>query len=327
MEDSKYKMIDLFAGAGGLTLGFVKENFIIKKTVEFWQPAVETYNFNFKTNVKPQDITNSLVRDEIENNFKNKIDLIIGGFPCQGYSMAGKRDPNDPRNQLYLYTIDVIKRTQPKFFVLENVKGLLSFKENDGVLTVQKIINLLDSIGYYSNYKLVDSSFFGVPQKRERVIFIGALKKDKEKVEECIEKISRHKEPIKTVRNAIEDLEKINNLEISNHNITKHSEEMLEKIKNTKTGESALKKFADAFKRISYDKPSPTVKENHGGVHLHPKLNRVLTPRELAMLQTFPDDFIFKSSKSNVLKQIGNAVPVKLANEIAKIVKEVFYGE
>jgi DNA (cytosine-5)-methyltransferase 1 len=88
-----------------------------------------------------------------------------------------------------------------------------------------------------------------------------------------------------------------------------------------------LKKFSDAFKRCHWDKPSPTVKENHGGVHIHPELNRVMTPRELARLQTFPDDFIFLSTKSNVLKQIGNAVPPKLAYEIAKQVKLVFYGK
>lgn len=102
---------------------------------------------------------------------------------------------------------------------------------------------------------------------------------------------------------------------------------MIKKIKNTQPGKSAMKNFSDAFRRLHYDKPSYTVKENHGGVHIHPKLNRVLTPRELARLQSFPDSFIFKSNKNNILKQIGNAVPPKLAYEIAKIVKKEMDNE
>ncbi|WAM04722.1 DNA cytosine methyltransferase [Mycoplasmopsis cynos] len=99
---------------------------------------------------------------------------------------------------------------------------------------------------------------------------------------------------------------------------------MVEKIKNTPEGKSVMKGYSDAFRQRYYDN---TVKENHGGVHVHPKLNRVMTPRELARLQSFPDDFIFTSTKSNILKQIGNAVPPKLSSEIAKIIIEVFYND
>lgn len=320
------KMVDLFAGAGGLTLGFVQNDFKILDTIEFWKPAVETYNFNFATNIVPRDITDDDVRNELELKCKNKTNLVIGGFPCQGYSMAGKRDPDDQRNQLYKYTIDVIKRLQPEVFVLENVKGILSFKEKDGELVINKIINILKEQNYYARYILVDSSKFGVPQKRERVIFIGS--KDKNKVDLAIIEIAKHNEKIKTVRDAISHLENQKmDSNIPNHIFSNHTTEMKERLSKLKEGESLYGNYSDAFKRIYYDKPSPTVKENHGGVHVHPVLNRVLTPKELALLQSFPDDFVFQGTKSNILKQIGNAVPVKLSYEIAKIIKKVFYGK
>ncbi|QIW62481.1 DNA cytosine methyltransferase [Mycoplasmopsis gallinacea] len=324
----KFTLIDLFAGAGGLTWGFYKNNFNIKYTVEFWQPAVDTYNKNFKLDVTTKDITDQNVIDEIETNWQNKIDLVIGGFPCQGYSMAGKRNPDDPRNQLYKYTIKVIEKVKPKYFVLENVKGILSFKEKDGSLVIDKIIEILREKGYYSKFILLDATNFGVPQKRERVIFIGSSFENKEKVDQIIEKLSNFKtDKPKTVREAIEDLENVKELELFNHIFSKHSNEMIAKIQNTPQGKSVMKKYSDAYFRLDYDKPSRTVKENHGGVHVHPKLNRVLTPRELARLQSFPDDFEFLSSKSNVLKQIGNAVPPLMSFEIAKIVKRILKNE
>lgn len=323
----KYNLLDLFAGAGGMTLGFFQNGFKIVETIEIWKPAIETYNYNFNLSVLPSDITNSYLRKEIENKFKNKIDVIIGGFPCQGFSMAGKRSKSDPRNQLYNYTIDVIKKVRPYYFVLENVKGILSFRESDGELVVEKIKNKLRRINYYVNFILVDSSNFGVPQKRERVFFIGSNIKNKKKVDECIELIKNHKERIVTVYDAISDLENCDeNVEI-NHIFSKHSEEMIEKIKKTPMGKSVMRNFSDAFRRLYYDRPSTTVKENHGGVHIHPIRNRVLTPRELARLQSFPDNFLFKSNKANILKQIGNAVPPKLAFEISKITKKVFYEQ
>ncbi|WP_322960890.1 DNA cytosine methyltransferase [Mycoplasmopsis cynos] len=321
------KTIDLFSGCGGLSYGFFQNGFDIVESVEHWQPALDTYNLNFNKNEKIKDITDPKVIKSIEERFKNTIDLVIGGFPCQGYSMAGKRNPDDHRNQLYKYTIEVIERVNPRLFVLENVKGILSFKENDNELVINKIINMLLEKGYYSKYILIDASNFGVPQKRERVIFIGSSLTNKDKVDAVIKRLMETRLPIKTVYDAIYDLESIPESKEFNHIFSKHTPEMVEKIKNTPEGKSVMKGYSDAFRRQYYDKPSTTVKENHGGVHVHPKLNRVMTPRELARLQSFPDDFIFASTKSNILKQIGNAVPPKLSSEIAKIIIEVFYND
>ena len=316
----KYKVLDLFSGAGGLTLGFVQNNYKIMESVDNFQSAVNTYNLNFNKSTKIKDITDPDIKQHIINNHKNKIDVIIGGFPCQGFSMAGKRSHKDERNQLYLHTIEMIKNINPDVFVLENVKGILSFKDEDGILIIDKIIDMLKNIGYYSDFILLDSSKFGVPQKRERVIFIGA--KNKTKVDAVINNLSNYSEKIKTVRDAIEKFENYPENNWTSHIFTKHSEKIIKKISKLKEGESLYENYSDAWKRIHYDKPSPTVKENHGGVHIHPVQNRVLTPRELASLQSFPDDFIFLGSKSNILKQIGNAVPVKMSNKIAKLVRE-----
>ncbi|MDR2828439.1 MAG: DNA cytosine methyltransferase [Acholeplasmatales bacterium] len=319
--NKKIKMIDLFSGAGGLTLGFFQNDFEIVESVESDICAVKTFNYNFKRSDIPKDITDETIRQNIEDKHKNKIDAVIGGFPCQGFSIAGKRDPSDPRNQLYKYTIDIIKRTNPKYFVLENVKGILSMEKGE---VIKRIQSSLSEIGYYTSYTLATSSKFGVPQKRQRVFFIGSSFQNKNKVDLCINLINSHTEQTITVREAISDLQNVQENYLPNHIFTKNSPQYLERIKKLKVGETLSKSYADAYKRIDYDAPSPTVKENHGGVFIHPIENRFFTPRELAGLQTFPDDFIFCANKSQTLKQIGNAVPVKMAYEIASIVKKVF---
>ena len=133
----------------------------------------------------------------------------------------------------------------------------------------------------------------------------------------------KNKKLWKTVKEAIEYLEDEAENKGTNHIFSKHSEDIKQKINNVKIGESLYKSYGDSFHKCDPDKPSRTVKENHGGVNLHPKKARALTPREMARIQTFPDDFIFEGSKSKQLVQIGNAVPVKLAYEIGRHFKKV----
>ena len=176
--------------------------------------------------------------------------------------------------------------------------------------------------------KLLNAANFGVPQKRERVIFIG-IRNDIDKEitypeETHNENGDNNKLKWVSVEESIKDLEDIDeNIEF-NQIYTNHRPEIIERIKNTNVGESLNKKYKEAFFKCYPDQPSNTVKENHGGVFLHYKKNRVMTPRELARLQSFPDNFIFKGSKSNILIQLGNAVPCKLSEAIAKEVKKIF---
>ena len=190
------------------------------------------------------------------------------------------------------------------------------------------ITETFKKMGYNVQMKLLNSANYGVPQKRERVIFVGVINDITEKFEYPVETHNKEgtdgklkwisvKEAIGDLKDLPEDFENLQQI------YTKHTPNFIEKIKNTEIGSSVLKKYSEAFYRCYPDRPSNTVKENHGGVFVHYEKNRVMTPRELARLQSFPDDFVFKGTKSSMLIQLGNAVPCGLSNAIAKRVKKL----
>ena len=188
-----------------------------------------------------------------------------------------------------------------------------------------KIIHRFKECGYKDvHFKVLNAANYGVPQRRERVIFIGKRdnvdidynKNNSHPVTTHSEKNEENKKCWKTVKDAIGYLENKAENKDTNHIFSNHSNNMKQKIEKVNIGESLYKTYGDAFHKCDPDKPSRTVKENHGGVFLHYKNPRCMTPRELADLQSFPKDFIFKGSKSDILKQIGNAVPVGLGKAI-----------
>jgi site-specific DNA-cytosine methylase len=185
---------------------------------------------------------------------------------------------------------------------------------------IDKIMKQFKKLGYKIEYKVLDSSLFGVPQKRERVIFI-ASRFDYDIV---FPMPTNTIENMKTVKEAIDDLKNMDENNKWSHIFSNHCDDVIKKIQNTKIGESMNKKYNDAFFKCDPNKPSRTVKENHGGVFLHYEKNRVMTPRELARLQSFNDDFLFYGTKSSILKQIGNAVPPKLSEHLAQIILQMF---
>jgi len=387
-----YKVLDLFAGCGGLSKGFELAGFNVVAGNDILDHAGETYKRNHpNTKFFLGDITNEEMKKQIISYMKEKgCDVIVGGPPCQAYSMAGLRDPNDPRGRLFEDYVEIVKELQPKIFVMENVKGILTMKHDKEELSEEgkerlkelrdaekekaellllrkqsknnserykfteadakkiedlkikvkklkirlghyqekvtdQIINRFDGLGYDVKFKLLNSADYGVPQKRERVIFIGKKKNGKithpepthsERGESGLKKWISVKEAIGDLEDKDEDIE-------FNHILTSHNEEFTEKIKNTPVGKSVFGNYSDAFFKSYPNQPSRTVKENHGGVFVHYKHNRVMTPRELARLQSFPDDFIFEGSKSKQLIQIGNAVPVGLAKAIAEHIKKL----
>ena len=211
----------------------------------------------------------------------------------------------------------------------KNLKKMAASDLDKFRMNVTDIIkNKFKDIGYKVDMKLLKASDFGVPQNRERVIFIG-VRNDIDKEITYPEEThnadgSDGKKKHKTVKEAIDDLKDSPENKETHQIYTKHSEAYVEKIKNTNIGESVSKKYSEACFRCSPDKPSNTVKENHGGVFVHYEKNRVMTPRELARLQSFPDDFIFNGTKSSILVQLGNAVPCGLSHAIAKEIKKIF---
>lgn len=311
-----YNFIDLFSGAGGLSCGLIMAGFTPVASVEIMPEAVETYKYNFiekkgfDETVETKDIREESVKKQLYKDIGNKhIHLIVGGFPCQGFSMSGNRVVTDERNSLYLEMKKIVEHIKPEFVVMENVEGLRSMLNGE---IEKKIIKDYYDIGYDINVTILNSADYGVAQTRRRVIFIG----NRIGVKNYHPKPFVNKENYKTLGEEIERFMGLDNDKSINHIITRHSDDMKKRINAVPEGKSLYDEYSDAWKKSPWDKPSCTVKENHGGVNLHPKLPRVLTPRELAALQSFPDDFIFKGSKKWQLVQIGNAVPPLLGRAI-----------
>ena len=216
----------------------------------------------------------------------------------------------------------LIKEVNSKIKKMKNDIPKFRMKVTDIITTT------FENMGYNVQMKLLNSANYGVPQKRERVIFVGVINDITEKFEYPLS--THNKEGIDgklkwiSVKEAIDDLKDLpEDFENLQQIYTKHTPKFIQKIENTEIGSSVLKKYSEAFYRSYPDRPSNTVKENHGGVFVHYEKNRVMTPRELARLQSFPDDFVFKGTKSSMLIQLGNAVPCGLSNAIAKQVKKL----
>lgn len=328
-----YKYIDLFAGAGGMSLGFDNAEFENVLAVEYDKCFAETYSFNFpKHNLKVADIKN-ISNDEIKKLIGNKkIDVIIGGPPCQGFSIAGKIGRNfidDERNQLFKEFVRFVEVIKPRIFVMENVAAL---KTHNKGKTIEEIIKEFERIGYTVKCDVLNAVNYGVPQQRRRIFVIGTLGKEN--------KFNFPKKTTKqmTIKEALKDLPELKSGETSNipnHNAMNHSKQMLEKMSYVKDGgdrndipEDIRPKSGDIRKYIRYNSNEPSICIT-GDMRkvFHFNQNRALTGRELARIQTFPDNFIFKGNAGKVQQQIGNAVPPKLAFQIANSVKEVLDNE
>lgn len=321
-ERNGYNFVELFAGAGGLSCGITMAGFSPIASVEIMPEAVATYRHNFIDTkgfnevVETRDIRDDEVKQRLYDEIGDRhIHLVTGGFPCQGFSMSGNRVVTDPRNSLYLEMLKIVEHLQPEFVVCENVEGLRTMLNGK---IEQKIIEDYKKIGYEMNVTILNSADYGVAQTRRRVIFIG----NRIGVNNLHPAPLVDKENYKTLGEEIGRFMNLPNTPAINHIITRHSQEMADRIAACPEGQSLYDGYSDAWKKSPWNKPSCTVKENHGGVNLHPKLPRVLTPRELAALQSFPDDFIFQGNKAKQLVQIGNAVPPLLGKAIGIAVKK-----
>lgn len=328
-----YKYIDLFAGAGGMSLGFDNAEFENVLAVEYDKCFAETYSFNFpKHNLKVSDIK-SISNEEIKKIVgNNKIDVIIGGPPCQGFSIAGKIGRNfidDERNQLFKEFVRFVEVVKPRIFVMENVAAL---KTHNKGKTIEEIIKEFEKIGYTVKCDVLNAVNYGVPQQRRRIFVIGTLSKENKFI---FPKKTSKKMTIKEALKGLPKLESGETSDIPNHNAMNHSKQMLEKMSYVKDGgdrndipEDIRPKSGDIRKYIRYNSNEPSICIT-GDMRkvFHFDQNRALTGRELARIQTFPDDFIFKGNAGKVQQQIGNAVPPKLAFQIANSVKEVLDNE
>lgn len=310
-------IISLFAGCGGMDLGFVKAGHKIIWANDNDSDSCKTYEKNLGHKPVCKDIK-EIPSEEIPDG-----DIVIGGFPCQGFSIANPyRNTEDKRNELYLQLLRVVRDKKPKYFVAENVTGLCSIggyenkkdkKEHKGVV-FKKILEELgkaNDIGYDVEFKILNSANFGVPQIRRRVIIIGTRKDIPEKLKHP--EPTRSKENWKTVGETLQGLPEEpdgESKEFSNHIGTSHKVKINKFIGNRKTDPN---------------KPSPTIVGRGGGtggpvIIPHPNEKRRMTVRETARLQNFPDDFVFEGSITSQYRQIGNAVPWLLAYNVAKMI-------
>lgn len=311
---SNMTFVDLFCGAGGLSKGLEMAGLEGICGLDFFKEACMTYEYNFKHpfingDIKLQENKRKFYNVVRERLNGKPLNIVAGGFPCQGFSMAGNRIVDDPRNSLYLELIEVVKELRPDFVLCENVKGLRSMLKGK---VEQKILADFREIGYDMNVAVLCAADYYTPQKRERVIFIG----NKIGVKNFHPKPLLNPDEYITTGQAIADLMSHPEDAAFNHVPTKHRPDMEQRMLNLAEGQSLYKGYSDAWKKCPWNEASCTIKENHGGVNVHPKLPRVLTAREMARLQSFPDDFIFMGTKNKQLVQIGNAVPPLLGKAI-----------
>ena len=323
---TKLKYIDLFSGAGGFSLGFDNKGFQNVFSIDIEPRFCETYKHNFSNHQLIEKDICELSDSEIKylKEF-DEIDVVIGGPPCQGFSIAGnigRKFVADPRNRLFKEFVRVVKVVKPKFFVMENVARL--YTHNKGK-TRNEIIKDFEKLGYNVDCNVLNSADYGVPQVRKRVIFIGTSANQK------IEFPQKEVKNYVSVKEALSKYPKLKSGEessIPNHIAMSHSEQMLTKMSYVSDGgdrnEIPVKirpRSGDVRKYIKYasNKPSVCVTGDMRKI-FHYEQNRALTVRELAKLQSFPDDFVFKGNRISQQQQVGNSVPPKMAEAIAKVI-------
>lgn len=299
------RIVSLFSGAGGLDLGFVMAGHSIVWANDLYGDAVLTYRRNIGDHIVCEDIK------KISSTDIPDCDMVIGGFPCQGFSVANvKRHEDDVRNVLYLQLLRVIKEKQPRFFLAENVKGILTL---GGGKVFERIMDDFSALNYKVQYKLLNAADYGVPQKRERVIIVG-VRNDVD-FDYSYPSATHNQNGENGLQKWVSSSKALVDLpdpdmpnEVANHVYSKYKLNI-----NGYMGHRLL----------DPDKPAPTVTargDDKGGVVIlpHPNGQRRMTCRELATIQSFPVDFYFEGKPSSIYRQIGNAVPPILAYNVAK---------
>lgn len=348
--------IDLFSGAGGLSKGFIDVGINVLVGVDNDAAALKTFERNHPGSIGLNaDLSQKETFDEIKRLIGNRrVDIIIAGPPCQGFSLTGPRNFDDPRNKLYLAVIEMVRMFEPECFIIENVPGMATMYKGQ---VKDEVLNRFRSMGYNVECQILCAADFGVPQKRKRLVFMGLKSKygapefpipylDEEHYITCREALddlpSREFELGMEVdvytrepRTAYQKRMRKNAKELYNHVATAHKQFVKDTIalvpeggnwKDLPPGVGESRKFNEAWTRYDGNKPSKTIDTGHRN-HFHYEYNRVPTIRENARLQSFPDDFVFLGTKTQQNRQVGNAVPPLLGEALAKKLLEIMNRE
>ena len=349
--DKRLAVVSLFSGAGGLDMGFHMEGFNIVWANDFDADACETYKANIGDHIRCGDVKKWMYE---LYQFTDRVDLLIGGPPCQGFSVAGKMDPNDPRSENVWNYVKALEIVRPKAFVMENVKALGVLEKWSDIRN--KLLVRMRELGYSTSYIVVNASDYNVPQNRERVLFIGFKEKTVKPID--LEKmLAPYKIKAPTVREVLAVLDKPgvgNNLHVCNAKITFTNNPVMRKspyagmIFNglgrpirvngycaTLPASMGGNKTPIIDEEELYENRPSWVEEYHKGLmdgsikpefKEAPKRLRRLTVEEAAAIQTFPLGYNFVGSRTTMYKQIGNAVPCNLASQVAKMIKAELVG-
>ena len=348
-NNKKYTVVDFFCGCGGISKGFEMAGYNVALGIDNEISALKTYTHNIKSaKGLPIDLFRDDFLEEIEEALQGtSIDVIVGGPPCQGFSLTGPRNFDDKRNQLYLAMIKAVAHFHPKAFMIENVPGMANLYKGE---IKDEIIKRFTKLGYNVNWKILCAADYGVPQIRKRLFFVGVKDgnfdfpspshSEKEYVT-CKDAISDLPSLVDTLGEEISkyedspstDFQKMmrgDNDVLYNHVAVNHKDFVKEVIaqvpdggnyKDLPPGVGDSRIFHMAWTRYASDKPSRTIDTGHRN-NFHYKWNRCPTVRESARLQSFPDDFVFIGNKTQQNRQVGNAVPVLLAYAIANQIQK-----
>lgn len=333
------KALSFFAGCGGLCYGIRAAGFKIVGTSEIHEGFRRIYSLNFPDTIQlTNDVRQFLDKDcESVLEREKNIDLMIGGPPCQGFSLTGKRDTRDARNTLFSDYLRIAKTITPQVILMENVKLLTSMKDTNGHLVTERILSEFSKIGYDSDFFCVNAKNYGVPQHRERVIFIATNKKSKKKPSIPLPEFGEQADlfglikPFFTFGDAVSDLEFIESSEKSKsdklHEAVSHPEHVIEWLVDVPEGSSAHENsdpslrppsgYNTTYKRQVWNEPGATVATTFAMIsgcrNVHPIATRSITTREALRLQSFPDNFRFIGKTGDIRTAIGNAVPPLMA--------------
>lgn len=301
------KIVSLFSGAGGLDLGLIKAGHEIIWANDFDANSCETYKLNIGDHIVCNDIA-KIKLDEIPD-----CDVVVGGFPCQGFSLANMlRAADDERNKLYREFYRIIKGKKPDYFLAENVRGILSLDNGNAI---KKIVKDFSDAGYRVKYKTFNTADYGVPQTRVRVIIAGTRKDLPEEMDFQFPEPTHEKTNWVSISKALNGIPEPEDQksELKNHICSKY------KVTNRNfTG----------HRETDPNKPSPTILargNGKGGVCAiqHPNNHRRMSVRESALVQTFPIEFEFVGSMGSMYRQVGNAVPVLFGQHLGNKLKEL----
>lgn len=355
MKKNKFNVIELFSGCGGFSCGFSQANFNIVLGVDNDQPSLDTFLENHKeAKILRSDLSEiSAIKKIVDSVKGERVDVIIAGPPCQGFSLTGTRLKNDKRNTLFNSVFNLAEKLNPRplAVIIENVPGLEVLYGGEAK---KRILERYAELGYEVTSKILFAPDYGVPQIRKRIVFVGLLKKlgkfnfpapkhNAKNYITCEQAISDLPARVDEIGFEVDQYSgsaksqyqrqmRKGAKKLYNHVGTKHSSHVVGVIsqvpeggnhKNLPPGVGESRKFNEAWTRYHSKKPSKTIDTGHRN-HFHYKYNRVPTVRENARLQSFPDSFIFKGSKTQQNRQVGNAVPPLLGYAIAEQLLKYF---